>query len=224
MSARRLDPARSPMDQAIAARLAKLDAMPVDITGLEKRLRAALPARRPTWGSHVRSFAAVAASLLLVASVFLFAFQGREVRADPAQMIQLHEDLVAGRIPSQPAATVEQANALLASQWSSQEPLRLPMPPEDQLHACCMRPLENKKVACVLLDYQGAKVTMSVAKAADFAMPAQPQGKTIGGNTYYLQEAQGYSMVMTERKGLWVCLVSKLTPGELTTLATQLQF
>ena len=96
-------------------------------------------------------------------------------------------------------------------------------PPDEQLHACCFQPDQNRKVACLLLDYKNTPLTMSVAKAADITMPAW-LATVRDGVTYYVHEARGYQMVMTRHQDTWICLVAKLPPDDLIALASKLEF
>ena len=89
--------------------------------------------------------------------------------------------------------------------------------------ACCMRTVKNKKVACVLLQGEGEPVSMTVAKASDVRIPDCPM-VTRGGIDYHVQSTGSLNMVMTERDGRWVCLISKLPATRLMELASSLQF
>src|SRR5436305_8701466 len=109
---------RNLLDEATAARLHRLSTMPVDTSAVERTLRAAIspPLKMSLWRAWPAR--AIAASLLiaaLVLAVMLTASSG-SVLASPAQMAQMHEDLVSGRLPSMQADSVEAANRMLAAQ------------------------------------------------------------------------------------------------------------
>src|SRR5437868_5184134 len=222
-----LDDAReSEMDRAIARRLAKLRTMPVDTTRLDSLLAAPLPEagrkRRPAiW--RLRPVRAVAASVAILAVIgaVLLSSSGGPVLASATQMVQVHEDMVAGRAPVMQVDSIAEANKALAAQWP-QSPT-LPAIPEDHVMACCMRSVKNKKVACVLLKNEGVPITMTVANASDMQMPAAPV-LSYKGADYRLQSVGKLNMVMTERNGRWVCLIGERPVERLMDVAVKLQF
>ena len=90
--------------------------------------------------------------------------------------------------------------------------------------ACCMKSIRDKRMACVLLqDEAGTPITMTVARSADMRAPAGPTVMR-GGAKYHLHAMAPLNMVMTERAGRWVCLISELPQEQLIDLAARLQF
>ena len=166
---------------------------------------------------------AIAASIVLLAALaaILLTSSGGPALASPTQMAQMHEDIVAGRTPVMKVDSIAAANRALAEQ-SPQSPT-LPNVPPDHVMACCMKSVQNKKVACVLMQDQGVPVTMTVAKAADMKLPAAPTVSR-GGVNYRVQSVGKLSMVMTERNNRWVCLIGEAPADQLMDLATKLQF
>lgn len=215
------------LDQATAARLARLRSMPVDTSGLERLIEAQIP--RPMVQPSIRiskwmrPLRAVAASLLVVgiAAAVLLSTSGGPAVASPIEMAQFHDDLVSGRVAVTHINSIEAANRTLAAQWA-QSP-RIPNMPADQVMACCMRAVKNKKVACVLLEDAGGPVTMTVANASDVRAPTSPSIMR-GGETYRVQSVGQLNMVMTERNGRWICLIGKLPADRLMDLASSLEF
>lgn len=220
------------LDRATAARLAKLRSLPVDVSRLEKRLRAeggpppaadtAGPARRP-WLGWLRPYRAVAALLLAAVTVaaVLLTTSGGPALASPAQMAQVHEDLVAGHTPVTRVDSIEEASRALSREWS--QTAGLPGVPEAHVMACCMKAVHDKRMACVLLKAEGVPVTMAVASAADMRLPTSPTWAR-GGVIYHVQSAGRLNMVMTDRQGRWVCLIAELPVERLMDLANQLRF
>jgi hypothetical protein len=221
------------LDRATADRLARLRSLPVDTTRLERLVQAQVPrpgaaVARPRFTIfRLRPIRAVAASLLLLtglAAVLLLTTSGGPVLASPAQMAQMHEDLVAGRVPVMWADSVEAANRMLASKSpESPEIPGVPSLPADHAMACCMRSVKDKKVACLLLRTDGVPVTLTVANAADMSLPKSPT-VTRGGVTYHQQSSGKLNMVMTERNRRWVCLIGELPAERLMDVADQLRF
>jgi hypothetical protein len=215
------------LDQATAARLAKLRSMPVDASRLERLIEARIPrpAARPAiqLAEWLRPFRAVAASLLIVGIIgaLLFATSGGPVIASAADMAQFHDDMVSGRVAVTHVASIDAANKTLAAEWA-QSP-QIPNMPADHVMACCMRSVKNKKVACVLMEDSGGPISMTVANASDMQTPTSPI-VTRGGVTYHVQSVGQLNMVMTERNGRWICMIARLPVERLMDLASSLEF
>jgi hypothetical protein len=214
------------LDAATSARLARLRAMPVETTCLERRLLAQIP--RPAQEQKLRiawlrPLRALAASLLVggLLAVLVISTSGGPALASPSQMAQLHYDLVSGKTPVMQVDSVDAANKMLAGQWS-QSP-QIPNVPAGHEMACCMKSIKDKKVACVLLRSQGMPVTLTVANAADMKLPTSPTANR-NGVTYHVQSSGQLNMVMTERNGRWVCLIGQTSGEQLMDLADKLQF
>lgn len=213
------------LDQAVSARLAKLRTMPVDTANLDKALRAQIPSSRREWRIlSFRPLRALAASVVLVsaiaAAIMLSASSGPAL-ADAAQMAQVHQDIVAGRIPVMQVASIGEANRMLNSQ--SPGAPTLPQMPDSHVMACCMKSVHNKKMACVLLKDEGVPITLAVASAADMKLAAAPI-TTRNGIDYRVQKVGDLSMVMTEQNGKWLCLIGQMPPDHLMEVAAQIRF
>jgi hypothetical protein len=213
------------LDEALSRRLAKLGGMPVDTTWLDAALRAEIPRKRGRMLYRLmRPATAVAASLTLLAilAAVLLSNSGGEVMASPAQMAQVHNDIVANRVPVTRVSSIEEAGRALSQLWS-QSP-QLPQPPQEHVMACCMKSIHDKRMACVLLqDQAGTPITMSVARSEDLRAP---RGPTVvrNGVTYHVHDMAPLNMVMTERAGRWVCLIAQLPQEKLIDLAANLKF
>jgi hypothetical protein len=217
------NPLSDAADAAISRRLARLAALPVDTSGLEKALAKQLPP--PPGRIRLRAWwkplTAVAASLLLIGTLAAVLLPGREAQASSIQMAQMHQDIVAGRIPTMHAGSIEEANRAIAAMAGNFP--SLPTPPAAHAMACCMRNVGKKKVACVLLDSGNVPVTMTVANASDVESPTS--GATVrDGVTYHVQSVGELNMVMTERDGRWLCFVGALPVERLMDLATGVKF
>jgi hypothetical protein len=227
MDALKFDSDNERLDRATADRLGKLRAMPVDTTGLDRFIRAAIPA--PSVGRAVlstrwfRPIRAVAASFLVIAVIagILLSMSSQPVEASVADMAKFHNELVAGRVPVTRVDSIQDANKVLAAQWA--ESPKMPNMPEDHVMACCMRSVKNRKMACALLRGDGEPVSMTVANASDMKTPTSPV-ITHNGIDYHVQSVGTLNMVMTQRNGRWVCLIAKLPKDRLMDLAASLQF
>ena len=215
-------------DEAVMARLRKLSSFPVDLSRLERQIRAEIPGpeqprQRSSSMRLFRPLAAVAASitiLVIIAAAVLTASSG-QVMASPAQMAQFHQQIVSNEIPVTKVDSIEAAGRVLANQWP-QSP-DLPRAPEAHVMACCMKSNKDKNIACVLLRSEGTPITMSVAKASDMKSPA---GEKVvrNGATFHLMSSGALNMVSTERDGRWVCLIGETSTDRLINIVQQLQF
>jgi hypothetical protein len=210
-----------PIEQAVAARLAKLRGFPVDTTNLDKRMRAELPPpvvrNRRRWMAQL---SAAAASLLVIFTLMFVTLQGQPVQASPTMMAQMHYDIVSGKVPTMKADSIDEANEAIAAMAGNS--LRLPNAPSAHTMSCCMRNLGNKKVACVLLDNGESPITMSAANARDVTPPTG-KTRTENGVTYHLQDTGKLHMISFEKSGLWICLISESPTDSLIKLAQQLK-
>lgn len=213
------------LDQAVAARLAKLRTTPVDSSRLDKALRAQIPpVRQERRILSLRPLRAMAASILLVsaiaAAIMLSASSGPAL-AEPTQMAQVHQDIVSGRIPVMQVASIAEANRMLDSQ--SPGAPTLPQMPDSHVMACCMKTVHNKKMACVLLKDDGVPITLAVASAADMKLAPAPV-TTRNGVDYRVQKVGDLNMVMTEQNDKWLCLIGQMPADRLMDIAVQLRF
>jgi hypothetical protein len=89
--------------------------------------------------------------------------------------------------------------------------------------ACCLRKMNNKRIACVLLDDAGTPVSMMVADGGDVKHAATTT-LVRGGTTFYVETADDLNMVATQRDGRWVCLIGERSVERLMELAGSLRF
>jgi hypothetical protein len=95
--------------------------------------------------------------------------------------------------------------------------------PQAHVMACCIKSVQNKRVACVLLKSDGVPVTMAVADAKDVRSP-KSLVVVHSGTRYHVQSSGSLNMVMSEREGRWVCLIAELPAERLMGLAAHLEF
>jgi hypothetical protein len=200
-------------EQAVAGRLSKLRTLPVDTGRLAAALQGEIP--RPVGRTRrmwlaVGSVRAVAAGIVVVgalAAVMLVATTGRPAMASAAQVAQLHEELVSGKVPAVRVDSIDAANRLLAGEHADFPDL--PDMPADHVMACCMTSVKDKKVACVLMKREGVPVSMMVARSEDLRVPASPVTER-DGIRYHVQSSGKLNMVTSERGGRCVCVIGEL--------------
>src|SRR5690242_17024683 len=102
-------------DQAMARRLNRLAAMPVDTSHLDRALKAQLSPRSLLQARWLRHTVALAASFVLLATVAIALLQERPVQASAAMMAQMHENIISGKIPTIKANSMDEANAAIST-------------------------------------------------------------------------------------------------------------
>jgi len=87
---------------------------------------------------------------------------------------------------------------------------------------CGIRIIQDKQVACVLLNCDGVPVTMVVANSLDVRVP-ESQRRVEKGNEYHVTTLDNLNIVMIERRGRWICLISELPMDRLVEVAGSIE-
>ncbi len=213
----------SQLDQATCKRLARLSTVPVDTTRLERRLSEAMPAPAEPGRSGLRfrgwwRVASAAAAVVAITATLMFTLVGGPTPAvaSPIELRQLHRDILAGRIELVSVTSIAQANREINTQ--QRDAPQIPGFDHIQVQSCCLRDIQGKLVAVVLLDYQGVPVTLVVARGRDFARP-MGQSITIGSRTFMAHEVDGVQMVMSHEDDLWLCVMGDSSADDLAQVA-----
>ena len=213
------------LDQAVAARLARLRTVPVVTSSLDKAIRAQIPPVQRDWRilkfRLLRGLAASMVFLSAIAAAILLSASSGPALAEASQMAQVHQDIVSGRIPVMKVASIDEANGMLNSQ--SPGAPTLPQMPDSHVMACCMKSVHNKRMACVLLKDEGVPITVAVASASDMKLAPAPI-TTRNGIDYRVQKVGDLSMVMTEQNGKWLCLIGQMPADHLMDVAAKVKF
>lgn len=207
-------------DGAFQARLRKLAALPVDTSGLERRLEAVIGVRPTSRGSGVRrplrAWAAAAASVMVVAAVMLAVlWPGATLHAEPSAMARLHADIVAGGVPMTRVATVAEAAELIRRDWPDAP--SLPVLPVEHDLACCLREFEGRRVVCLMFEDEGVPISVVIASGRSLRQPAPPNAATV-------HAVGGVNMVMKERDGRFVCVMGEVPASRLLQLIEAFTF
>lgn len=219
------------LDRAISMRLRKLRSLPMDTSGLERAVADELAGssrgnRELTWWAGIlRPTRAVAASVLVlisIVSVVMLTASSGPAHAEAIQMATMHREVVEGKVPVTRVSSIGEAEQVLSKQWSRSP--ELPDLPDDHVMACCLRRIENKKIACVLLNDDGTPVSMMVADGADVKAARSATTVTRAGVTYHIETSGELNMVMAKRGDRWVCLIGKRPVDRLIALSGGLKF
>ena len=136
-------------------------------------------------------------------------------------MLQLHRDLVSGRIASMQVDSVDDVNQAFAA--FGQAGVKMEAPPDTQLMACCLKDVGHKKVACILLQDQGTPVTLTVADL-DAVRPLDAPPVLYHGETFHVQTGGDLNMITVDRGQHRICLIGALPAEKLMALTDNLKF
>lgn len=224
------------LDRATRARLARLASMPVDTTNLERRLKAAIsaevgasaPAPRQHSGFRLWKPVFSLAAALAIAAVILGVIFGTgttPVIAAPADLAKVHDAMNMHTSTATVVTSMDEANRVIASQWSDAPSLPTASLSEEQVRGCCLHDLKGRKVVCVLMrDGDNAPVTMLVARTQDVKCSQSGMAVKRNGRQYMVHDTNGLRMVMTEGNGKFVCLMGNGSVERLLEVAALLSF
>jgi hypothetical protein len=246
-------PILNDLDGATRQRLALLAGTPVDTTGMECRLRAAMdgasvaPAEpaptvesteaprlavtpealahrqpRSWWWRPVSGLAAAIILMVGIIGFTLLCTSPSPVIAAPPDLVRLHQSMGAHASGAVQVSSIDHANRVIADEWS-QAPA-VPAVVGEQVKACCLHDLKDRKVVCVVLHDNGKpRIMMVVARSRD-VRPAEGRVVERGGRKYVVHEMHDLTMVMTQSDGRYVCLMGELPVDRLLATAGRLRF
>jgi hypothetical protein len=230
-------------EAALGRRLGKLSTLPVEMEGIEREVQrqvAGIKVQAPGQEHEVfgagsgaaevgaarvyrfprrwRTVVGIAASIALVAIVGLALLQSRP--AEASQMVQLHRDIVAGKIATMKVDSIAEVNEAFAA--FGRHGIRMSAP-EMHVMACCMQNVGNKQVYCVLLNDGGVPVTLTIAELG--AVQAA-RGRVVmrNGEAFHLATSAELTMVTVDRGGLRLCLIGAAAAERLMGLTEGLRF
>lgn len=206
------------LDRATAQRCSRLRTMPVDTSRLEKLLAGEIP--RPAAEHALRIspqiFRMALAAVVLIGFALAAVMFGRggEALAAPAQMAQVHYDLIAGKMPAQQVGSMEDLNKFVSAEAPTLP--SIPTVPSQHLMTCCLHQVKDRKVAFVLLQQDGVPVTLAVGRDTDLKMPKNSNGDHV---TSY----EKLNMVMREQNGRFMCVIGEAPAEKLASLLDSLK-
>lgn len=218
------------LDRATSERLAKLAARPVDTSGLERRLEAAMREEvvgeapdtiSMVWRRWWRPMTSAAAAILIVMAIGWLALDGgtSPAMAAPAALAQIHYDVAKGLAPHLRVSSVDEANQLLADQSNGVVPLpELP----GILKSCCLHPHAGTTLTCALIERDGQLITVAIANGAKLQ---SPHGKTItrDGRQFIAHTVNGINMVMAHDADRWLCVMGEVDFEQLADVAAHIR-
>ncbi len=213
------------LDEATRSRLAKLRSRPVDTSRLQRRLAAMIdpapPQRRATFGLQPwTAWAGLAAAVIVFAAVSMWPIgsHGR-VEASTVQMLQLHNDIVSGRLPVAPTDNVGLLRQVI---WSRHEgPQGIGRLPEEVSRSCCFRDVSGRSVVGLLWDAQGHRISIAVGNGHRMGSHEMADTVQRGEFTFTVHHRDGVNMAMTTVNGRLLCFMSDLPGDRLIDLALQ---
>jgi hypothetical protein len=216
------------LENALKNRLSKLGSMPVEMTEIERRVAAEIqnesPSTRQTRSTVYRFPRAwrlavgIAASIVVVAILSLAIFQARP--AEAALMMQLHRDIVSGKVATMKVDSLTEVNE--AFKAFGRQGLQMSAP---NLHvmSCCMQNVDRKQVYCVLLNEGGVPVTLVIADV-DAVESARGDTVTYKGESFHKTQSSDLTMITVDRQKLRFCLIGAVPAERLMELTRGLTF
>lgn len=208
-----------PVEQALADRLGKLAARPVDLSRLQKTMERAIPRRRKNpvamllASRPMRAIAAVLVMAITLGVLLSVALWSGPALASTDQLLQLHESVISQSVHMTNVQSMQAANQAMAGTWPKAPAMpSMPDMSDGKVMSCCVHRIGSAKAACVLLSIDGTPVTLAAANAADIRIPTCPAVEH-GGHGFHVQSHGQTTMVMIERDGKWYCLMGNL-PSE----------
>lgn len=209
------------LDQAVAARLAKLRAMPIDLTALQAAVGRKIPRaqgrRYPGWLAHPLRLAAAFLIVSGLVAAIIFSATPSTALASPEALAAVHQSMVDGPTVD----SVEAATAALRAKWPAGGDM--PAMGEHGSMACCVHKIGRKNATCVAMKVDQATVTVAVARESDVKIDPATPSVVHGGVTYRVQSADGLNMAMTQRNGLWLCVMGNVPVDRLIDLAAEMK-
>ena len=218
------NPTSDELDVAVAARLAKLQSMPMDLSRLQAAVGREIPKpqaasfRRPmAWLSRPLRIAAAFLVVSGLVAAIIFSASPSTALASPQALAAVHQSMA-----TMPAVDgIDAATSALRSKWSGGD---MQMGDDHMTMACCVHKIGRKNAACVAMKVDNAAVTMAVAKASDVKIEEGTPSLLREGVTYRVQSSGDLNMVMTQRQDVWLCVMGKLPIDRLITLASEMKF
>lgn len=218
------------LDLATAGRLAKLASRPVDTSRLERKLEIAMglesdgQVNPPPLGGGAawwRPLLSVAAAVLIAVSVGWLVLQpgASTAMAAPAELAQIHFEVINSLTPHHLVSSVEEANQLLADQSAGF--IELP-PLPGTVQSCCLHEVAGETLTCALIEHDGQLITVAIAEAGDLHSP-EGQALERNGRIYTIHKANGITMVMTNESGRWLCVMGEIEAEALVNIATEIE-
>ncbi len=216
------------LDRATSARLSKLAGRSVDTRSLEEWAEQTLQGRvmgevaRPVfWKLWWRPTSAAAAILILAVTGWLvLSNSATSALAAPTELARIHFDVANGLAPHLRASTVEEANRLLAAQANGA--LEVPELPGN-IKSCCLHQHAATTLTCVLIERDGALMTVAIA---DGAALRTPEGQPIsrGEREFTAHTVNGINMVMAHEGNRWLCVMGEAAMDVLVEVAKGIRF
>lgn len=146
----------------------------------------------------------LAASLLAAAGIWwVVGLSGTAVGpavAEAAGLADIHYDVVHDLSPHHVVSNVAEVNAELAEDGRPFEPVP-PLP--GRVVSCCLHTYAGTTLSCVVLELDGEKIIVALARPGELILPDGPRFEHRGRQLKRLV-SNGITLVMAEHAGRWV--------------------
>ena len=203
-------------NRAVGNRLSALRSVPVDLAGLEARVRSEMEGatrrrRSSGWRVALPALAASVAGVALVLAVVL-ALLGRPQSVSAAELARVHTEVLS---ESNGAALTSAADVsrVLRSCWpDSPDGMRVGLP----VRSCCAHQVCGKRVACMSVVLNGKPVTVAIGRAGDLPVAGWPAVSSGRGPCRCAPTGGGdFNAVAAERSGTVIVMFGNHPKEEL---------
>jgi hypothetical protein len=213
------------LDRAVSRRLARLRSHPVDLSGIESRLSAEIPAwtarRFFSWRVGVIALAAAAAGVFLMLAV-QFVLLGRPQGLSVTDLASIHAEVTSAESHAVPVENTAEINRALKVSWAG-----APVVSEVGLpvHSCCVHVLGGRKLACIRLSLNGKPVTAAICRASDIQVADWPAMMHDGMPCRCCSMPdlkENFNAVATQRNGIVILMFGAQSRDELLNAINQI--
>ena len=217
------------LDRAMQQRLAKLKTLPVDVSGLERRLTAEMGETSPASNNRYSAvvdrlprwwrWSGVAAAILITLSliVALPLTMDTPAVAHPPHMAKIHHAMVSGEMPVA-ATDMAALRRLLTMPWDGRQTLEAL--PDDLVATCCLVNVGTEPMLGAVIDHAENRLSVVIAQAQGVRF-ASGEAVVQGDRRYTVHQIQSTNMAMIQVDDRFVCLMGEVPPGMLIEVMEQ---
>lgn len=205
------------LDRAVANRLADLRSVPVDLTGLERRVRGELDGLgrvqgAARWRVPIPALAASVAGMALGLAILL-TLLGRPQSVSAAELARVHTEVLSEGPAGVRIAGAADVNRALRSCWPGSPDLKQVGLP---VRSCCAHEVCGRRVACMSLVLHGEPVTVAIGRAADLRVADWPVISSGGTSCRCASAGDGnFNAVAAQRDGMVILMFGNHPKTEL---------
>ena len=222
-----------PIHEAISRRLRRLGAMPVDTAALDRAISVQIPRHKVIFTRWRVSILGAAAAVLIAAAILLPLLQPGVNRASAKDLSDLYANLLQTQATVPVNTTANQRNfpgGMGNMRVSGQSRVgrkgmcgmrqmgRMCIPCQNQVIACCQRPVNHQMLNCVLIRDGKQIVAVVTARVEAIGCP-RGSAREYAGRRFIVRRLPRLNMVIKVARRRWMCLLGRESVRRLITLA-----